>query len=277
MLSVNKLSSVFYHRLSLSIDLHSADSLRRLDLTDFSSQILSSDSMTAIISRSSAPQRKQQAIAAHPKKVIAIGDSLVYGYGDHEGGGWVERLRLSWMNPENPGPVFYNLGVRGDGVKQVSNRLDAEFSGRGELRHRKPDVLVLSVGVNDSAQAGRVGGRSVTDLSTFEQEMDALLTHARALCPTFFVGMVPINEEAMPFAGILHFTRAEQARYRDATQRLCATHEIPYLDVFEAWSQKGDEWVCDRLSSDGLHPNALGYRTLLHAVQDWQPFMESIQ
>lgn len=206
-----------------------------------------------------------------------MGDSLVYGYGDNEGGGWVDRLRLGWMNPDSPGPVLYNLGIRGDGVAQVASRLDAEFSGRGELRHRKPDVLVLSVGVNDSARAGRVNGRPVTDIETFDREMDALLAHARTLCPTFFVGMVPINEEAMPFAGILHFTRAEQARYRNVTQRLCSGHDIPYLDVFEEWSARSDEWVRDRLSSDGLHPNSLGYRTLLESVKNWQSFMQAIQ
>ena len=234
--------------------------------------------MTAIISGSSSqPSVRKRAIATHPKKVIAIGDSLVYGYGDNEGGGWVERLRLSWMSPDSPGPVFYNLGVRGDGVRQVAQRLQTEFSGRGELRHRKPDVLVISVGVNDSAQAGRVGGRSVTEAGAFEQEMNALLSAARSLCPTFFVGMVPINEAAMPFAGVLHFTRAEQARYRSATQQLCAAHDIPYLDVFGEWIAQRDEWVCDRLSSDGLHPNALGYRTILQSVRNWHPFMKAIQ
>ena len=236
--------------------------------------------MTVITPPSSATQtfqKRQAVIAAHPKKVIAIGDSLVYGYGDSEGGGWVDRLRLSWMSPDTPGPVFYNLGVRGDGVAQVANRLDAEFSGRGELRHRQPDVLVLSVGVNDSAQAGRVGGRPVTRLDTFEEEMDRLLAKSRSLCSTFFVGMVPVNEAAMPFAGILYFTREVQIRYREVTQRLCAAHRIPYLDVFDEWHQHSDEWVRDRLTSDGLHPNALGYRTLLQSVQTWQPFMQAIQ
>lgn len=236
--------------------------------------------MTATLSRSSAARSQAttlQSKTVHPKKVIAIGDSLVYGYGDSEGGGWVERLRRSGMCPDSPGPVFYNLGIRGDGVVQVANRLDAEFSGRGELRHRKPEVLVLSVGVNDSACAGRVGGRPVTDIDTFAQEMDSLLTKSRSLCPTFFVGMVPVNEAAMPFAGILYFTREQQARYRDVTKQLCAKHGVPYLDVFEAWCEQGEKWVCDRLTSDGLHPNALGYRTLLQSVQSWQLFMQAIQ
>ncbi|WP_338429447.1 hypothetical protein [Synechococcus elongatus] len=43
-----------------------------------------------------------------PQRWIAIGDSTVYGYGDPEGGGWVERLRRQWMRPDRP---WYAVGV----------------------------------------------------------------------------------------------------------------------------------------------------------------------
>ncbi|MDE5070814.1 MAG: G-D-S-L family lipolytic protein, partial [Trichodesmium sp. St5_bin8] len=59
----------------------------------------------------------------HPLKIVALGDSLVYGFGDYEGGGWVERLRRHWMLPDSPGHVLYNLGVRGNRVLQVEQRL----------------------------------------------------------------------------------------------------------------------------------------------------------
>ncbi|MGB7248462.1 MAG: GDSL-type esterase/lipase family protein [Phormidesmis sp.] len=235
--------------------------------------------MTATLSNTSAVQSKggRASVRAYPKKVIAIGDSLIYGYGDVEGGGWVDRLRLRWMDPQQPGPIFYNLGVRGDGVTQVAKRLEQEFCDRGELRHRTPDVLVLSVGINDSAKAGRPTGRPVTDLASFERTMDQLLARAAQLCPVFFVGMVPINEAAMPFADILYFSRAEQARYHAVTRQRCEAHQIPYLDLLEQWSQQDDEWVGDRLCIDGLHPNALGYRTILESIQNWRPFMEAIR
>mgnify|MGYP001794022782 CR=1 FL=1 len=251
--------------------------------------------MTATIPSSSqapsakvhAPQAQSRALGrrkslnenltAHPKKVIAVGDSLVYGYGDSEGGGWVERLRLRWMNPETPGPILYNLGVRGDGVVQVAKRLENEFCDRGELRHRTPDILVLSFGVNDSARAGRVNGRPVTDIIRFEKSVNQLLEKARTTCPVYFVGMIPVNEAAMPFANILHFSQAEQRRYRDITRQLCGTYEIPYLDLFEQWSQESDDWLCARLCADGIHPNVLGYRTILQSVQAWQPFMQAIK
>lgn len=212
----------------------------------------------------------------HPKKIIAMGDSLVYGYGDCEGGGWVDRLRLQWMSPEQPGPIIYNLGVRGDGVAQVATRLEQEFTGRGELRRRTPDVLILSVGLNDSARSGCLMGRPVTPIESFEREMAQLLDQSSRLCPVFFVGMTPVNEAAMPFANVLYFSQAEQVRYRDVTRQLCEAQNVPYLDVLELWNQQDEGWVSDRLCKDGLHPNALGYRTLLEAVRSWQPLMSAI-
>ena len=88
-----------------------------------------------------------------PLKVIALGDSLVYGFGDPVGGGWVERLRRYWMETDDH--ILYNLGIRGDRVAQVSERLEQEFRYRGEIRNRVPDLILLSVGVNDTTRLGR--------------------------------------------------------------------------------------------------------------------------
>ena len=108
-------------------------------------------------------------------KIIALGDSLIYGFGDPEKGGWIEQLRRWWMLPDSPGHVLYNLGVRGDRTQQVAQRLEVEFRHRGELRNRLPDIIILSVGVNDSARLTRPNGRSYTDFTLFETEIAALL------------------------------------------------------------------------------------------------------
>lgn len=205
-----------------------------------------------------------------PKKVIALGDSLVYGFGDPEGGGWVERLRRHWMMPNSHGHVLYNLGVRGDRVSQVAQRLESEFRYRGELRNRVPDAIILSVGVNDSAKVGRPNGRNHTDFASFQVEIANLLDRALSLCPVFFVGMVPVDEAKMPFLGCMYFNLTEQYRYKEATRLACQQRQIPYLDIFERWMQKDDEWRRSRISEDGLHPNGLGYQSLLQDVTSWE-------
>ncbi|MDB9527446.1 GDSL-type esterase/lipase family protein [Oscillatoria sp. CS-180] len=208
------------------------------------------------------------------QRVVAIGDSLVYGYGDPEGGGWVERLRRRWLQPETPGHAIYNLGVRGDTVQRVSLRLVQEFQTRGEFRNRVPDRLFLSVGMNDAARVGKPTGRHLTDFDTFQEEMLELLDAASALCPVAFIGMTPVLEERMPFAEVLHYRHLDQYRYKEATRQLCRQKNIPYLDIFDLWLSRGDAWWRSRISTDGLHPNVLGYRSLLEEVTCWQTFQD---
>ncbi len=204
-----------------------------------------------------------------PLKVVALGDSLIYGYGDPEGGGWVERLRRRALSPDQPGPILYNLGIRGDTIQHVARRFESEFQQRGELRHRVPDRLILSVGVNDSSRLGRLTGRHLVAFEDFQATLAQLLDRAAKLCPVFFIGMVPVNEAQMPFLDALYFNQEDQYLYKEATRLACQERNIPYLDTFEIWRQRGSAWCQAQLCQDGLHPNVSGYQSLLTDILDW--------
>jgi lysophospholipase L1-like esterase len=221
--------------------------------------------------------RSRQLTQSQPLKIVALGDSLLYGFGDPDGGGWVERLRRSWLHPEGPGHALYNLGIRGDGVKQVSQRLENEFRHRGELRNRVPDLIILSVGVNDTPRLARRDGRNLTDFTEFQSEIGNLLDQAQRLCPVLFVGMVPVDETKMPFLNCFHYNHMDQFRYKEASRLACQEREIPYLDVFGQWLDRGEYWWQSRLSQDGLHPNVAGYQSLLEDVMNWEPFRERVE
>lgn len=228
------------------------------------------------ISSMHQPTYARSAVAVPSLKVVALGDSLIYGFGDPVGGGWIERLRRNWMQSSGPDYALYNLGIRGDGVKQVAQRLESEFRQRGELRNRVPDLMILSVGVNDSARLGRSQGRNFTDLARFEAEMIALLEQAQRLCPTLFVGMVPVDEAKMPFQKCFYYNHGDQFRYKEVTRLACQHFQIPYLDVFSQWLGRGTDWWRSQLSDDGLHPNVSGYQSLLEDVLHWQPFTDHV-
>jgi len=204
-------------------------------------------------------------------RIIALGDSLIYGYGDPQGGGWIERLRRLWMSPDSKEHVLYNLGIRGDRVAQVSQRLEQEFRYRGELRNRFPDVIILSVGVNDSPRLGRLEGKNFTNLPIFQKDIDHLLDQAQQLCPVLFIGMVPVDETKMPFFDCLYYNLKDQYLYKEITKQACKQRGIPYLDTFDLWQQRGEKWCRERLGADGLHPNVAGYEALLEDVLSWEP------
>ncbi len=227
--------------------------------------------MGTLATRSFQPFRQTHRL---PLKLVVLGDSIIYGFGDPEGGGWVERLRRQWMMPDSPGHVLYNLGVRGDGVKQVQERVEQEFRRRGELKNRVPDAIILSVGVNDSGRLGRPDGRNFTAFETFQAEMTNLLDQAQQLCPVLFVGMVPVDETKMPFLDCFYYNHADQYRYKEATRVACLRRQIPYLDIFEVWKSRGTDWCSKHLSKDGLHPNVVGYQALLQDVLNWEPLAQ---
>ena len=216
--------------------------------------------------------RSRPKSALQPLKIVALGDSLIYGFGDPVGGGWVECLRRRWMEPGSPGHALYNLGVRGDGVTQVAQRLEQEFRHRGELKNRMPDLMILSVGVNDSARLARSDGRNYTDFEQFQGLIGDLLDRAQGLCPVLFVGMVPVDATKMPFLDCFYYSHTDQYRYKEATRLACQQRQIPYLDVFAQWMQRGEDWCAAQLSADGLHPNVSGYQSLLTDVLEWRAF-----
>jgi lysophospholipase L1-like esterase len=223
----------------------------------------------AISKSSSVPQAHRRAL-----RIVALGDSLIYGFGDPVGGGWVEQLRRRWMPVDSAGHALYNLGIRGNGVAQVHSRLAQEFRHRGELRNRLPDLIILSVGVNDSPRLSHAHGRSLTDFELFQEQISNLLDQALQLCPVLFVGMVPVDENRMPFLDCLYYNHADQYRYKEATKEACALRQIPYLDIFDRWIEQGETWVRSHLCPDGLHPNVKGYQVLLDDVLNWEPIAQ---
>ena len=74
------------------------------------------------------------------KRVCFLGASTVEGLGDEGGLGWVGRLALLNRAAGHP-IVSYNLGVRGQTLKQIAARAIGECSAR--IQDRGEDLIVV--------------------------------------------------------------------------------------------------------------------------------------
>jgi lysophospholipase L1-like esterase len=201
-----------------------------------------------------------------PRKLIVLGDSGVYGWGDPEHGGWCERLRRHWMDLPG-GPVLYNLGVRGDGLERLAARLHSEARCRGELRRQLPQGLLLSIGLNDSARVGRADGRHQLSADAFLFGLQQLLRESRAIAPAHVLGLTPVLAEAMPFAGALWYDLATLRRYEALLEEACLEADVPFLPLLASLTADPDwaDWLC----TDGLHLNVEGHRQVYERVRSW--------
>jgi len=205
------------------------------------------------------------------RKLVVLGDSGVFGWGDAEQGGWCERLRRHWMGTPC-GPVVYNLGVRGDGLERLAARLDGEVRRRGELRRQLPQGILIGIGLNDSGRIGRPDGRHQLDPEGFLFGLQQLLPQARALAPTFVLGLTPVDSEAMPFAEVLWYDLASVRRYEGLLEEACLEADVPFLPLLDTFLAD-PHWLA-LLSADGLHLNEDGHEHLYRRVRHWPALLE---
>jgi len=201
-----------------------------------------------------------------PRKLIVLGDSGVYGWGDPDEGGWCERLRRHWMGL--PGaPVLYPLGVRGDGLERVAARWRQEVSCRGELRRQLPHGVLLSLGLNDSARVGRADGRPQLDPEGFLFGLQQLLGQIRSMAPVLVLGLTPVDEQAMPYAEVLWYGLEAVRHYERLLEEACLEADVPFLPLLE--SLLADPAWLQWLGPDGLHLNSEGHRQVYERVRHW--------
>ena len=202
-----------------------------------------------------------------PKQLIVIGDSSVYGWGDKEGGGWCERLKKDWLKYEN-GPIIYQLGVRGDGIEKVAYRWEMEWSSRGETRRNQPKGILLNVGLNDTARIGQINGRPQIEIDGFEYGFERLINKMKSKTNVFVIGLSPVNERKMPFAGCLWYSNKNCDSYERRMQEVCINQNVPFLSTFkEMYSDKRNiNW----LTNDGIHLNSNGHLWIYQRLRSWE-------
>ena len=208
-----------------------------------------------------------------PKKLIIIGDSFVYGWGDKEYGGWCERLRKSFLNFPN-GPVVYSLGIRGDGLEKVAQRWKQEWICRGEIRRTYPDAILLSIGLNDTARIGNQDGRSQLSSEAYSFGLSQLLTEIKIKnnINIFILGLTPINEDVMPFADCLWYSNKACDLYESKMEETCLELDIPFLPTYKML-KKDEQWK-NFIEPDGIHLNSQGHYWIYNQIINWKALLD---
>jgi len=190
--------------------------------------------LSATISVTGCGSEPQQDILPAGSTVVALGDSLTYGYGANPKTAYPTVLaELSKWN-------VVNAGVNGDTSADVLTRVN-------EITEQNPDLVLLGVGGNDVLQ--RV--QPETTRANITDTIDTL--------KSVNIDVVLIAEPHFSASALFGWV-SDNPLYED----IADAKEVPLYSG--GWSAVLSD---DTLKSDRIHANAAGYRQFAEGLHDY--------
>lgn len=204
------------------------------------------------------------------RKVICLGDSITEGAGDQRGIGWPGRLALKLGEKQPLSYMVNNLGISGDHSANIYHRLNSE------VIQRLPDLLIIGAGTNDMQEVvirsgvahGTTQSLNWSELC-WQKILSAVKTHQ---IPALVWSLLPVDASKLPLRydpeeygyESYDYVNERITLYNDMLQRLCMSHNIPFLDLYSQWQGVN----LAELMDDGLHPNVQGYDLMAEQIYE---------
>jgi lysophospholipase L1-like esterase len=191
------------------------------------------------------------AMGLKTKKIIFFGDSITQA--GVQPGGYVDLIKKT-LDPAKYEVI--GAGIGGNKVYDLYLRMEED------VLNKKPDVVVIYIGVNDvwHKQSSRTG----TDYDKFIRFYEALIKKIQAngakvvLCTPAVIGEKKNNANEMD---------ADLDKYSGAIRDIAAKNNLPLCDlrtIFKTYDAEHNAEDKEKgiLTSDGVHLNAKGNQTL---------------
>ena len=163
--------------------------------------------------------------------IVFFGDSITY-FGD-------------WENYFGDIEV-YNLGVSGDRVGDLIDRMDSVYAA-------KPTKLFIMAGVNDLL-SGRTYSETLAD-------WDELLNECGELgCKIYVQSVLPVAENFGLEADYI-------PRFNEKLEQLAREHGAEYLDIYSLYADENGDLLRE-CTHDGLHLIRDAYRRWVRAIEN---------
>lgn len=178
------------------------------------------------------------AAVAEPVRIVALGDSLVHGYGLPPEQGFVPQLG-AWLERQGVEAAVVNAGVSGDTTAGGRARLGWSLGDGGA------DALIVVLGGNDLLRG--------IDPVVSRENLSALVAEARGMgLPVLLGGMrAPGNYGAA-------YKAAFDAIYPEVA---AAEGALLYPEFLAGVTEDPGLW-----QDDGLHPNAAGVARIVEGI-----------
>lgn len=187
--------------------------------------------------------------------ICIFGDSITWGACDYKKGGWVERLKIYFLEHTDNVEV-YNLGVSDDDSNSLLKRFKTEATARD------PQQIVFAVGINDSQYIQTNNPR--VGLEKFTSNVSELIKQAKKFTKKIiFVGLTKVDESKtmpIPWNKTTYYKNERIAQYNATLKEVCKAEGLVCVEVASLLKPKDLE--------DGLHPNTQGHEKIFEKMRE---------
>lgn len=207
-------------------------------------------------------------------RVCFIGASTVEGLGDNTGRGWPGRLIAMEKLPFDELKAF-NLGIRGQTLKQIHRRANAECSVR--LMQKNKSIIFIGTGANDLARF--TSGEPRTPFPAVVATLDLMLKELSKIACVFLAGPAPVYEPNLPYImndGLtFDFKNHDIEEASIAYRKIADQNDVSFLDLHTEL-KNNKTYMGGLEAGDGLHTNDEGYQAVAKIAHDWKPWNDVI-
>lgn len=172
-------------------------------------------------------------------KIVALGDSITYGYPFDMEASWVHILQAE------KGLDIVNKGINGDTLEGMLERFEQDVISL------LPGIVVIMGGTNDAFEG--------YSLSSMEYNLKQMLEKAGASNIVPLIGIpIPVDESAV---------EKKLQGFRDFLRSFCKQERIACIDFYDTMAD-GHGRTKEELDFDGVHPSRDGYRVMADAAYD---------
>ncbi len=186
--------------------------------------------------------------------ICIFGASITHGEYDPENGGWSSLLQKH-LYASGYDITIYNLGISGNTTEDLLRRIDNETSAR------KPTIIIVSIGNNDSAVSKKLGGLWVPHEKFASNIQDISNIAHKYTSSVVFTGLAIMDDtktNPYPEDPDKTYTDKRGLEYSKIIEAVCERNQTTYLPLHDVLS-KSDLY-------DGLHPNTVGHEKIFKAV-----------
>lgn len=174
-------------------------------------------------------------------KLIAIGDSITYGFPYSPSASWLD------IAAQHCGIDYENCGINGDTTGQMLQRFSREVC------RLQPSHVIIMGGTNDVFEA--LCGKEIVEHTV----QMTVLARTNGIVPVLGLP-IPCNEPE---------AERRLREYRTALREYAQEQFIDLLDFFAVMSGADGLNIKPGLYCDGVHPNEAGYKVMAAAAIDF--------